>query len=368
MNTLNNVSYAHLRIHPDHQYEAKSLNGAGELLPVGSPSCFKLTLLTSLIFFILSQEVVAAPPIAFGGWAAGAGGVSAPCPASFECIVSVSDTDILQRTLRAANGDEYIQLIVTGQAVDGTSLIDESFIRINGGQGISLQQTMAQSGVDQFNAQTVLNLGWANTGGGPAIDITQTLISNSQGATLTDTFSYSVDQDVNGNVIGTFTDVTQVLTNAAGFSNITPTGQDIQKFVFRRATGVRNPSAGSATLGGAMGGMGGGGMGGGGGGMGGGMMGGGNGGTLSWNVNDDLQIVWIASICEGCGNGGGMGGGGGGGMGGGGMGGGSFGANFSYQALDNLSDAITPIATASIVSTNPFIWPDPPFGAQPTIP
>jgi len=63
-----------------------------------------------------------------------------------------------------------------------------------------------------------------------------------------------------------------------------------------------------------------------------------------------------------------MPGGGGGGGGGGGMGGGVFDATFSYQALDNMSDGAAAIATASVITTDPFTWPNPPFGAQPALP
>ena len=292
------------------------------------------------------QDAVAEPPVAFGGFTDTGGTITAPCPATFECIVGVNDVGILQRTLRAANGDEFTQLIITGTDSRGTTMVDESFIRMNSAlSGISLQQTIfdAAGGVDQLNARTVLNTGWANTAG-PAIDITQSLIS---GAEYSDTFAYSVDLDANGNVLGTYTDISQTLTNStAAFSNLTPpTGADVQKFVARRASGTRNPSAGSASLGRGMGG--------------GGMDGGG--GTINWNVGDDLQIVWIGMRCEGCGDGGG-------GMGGGGMGGGTFNVTFSYEMIDNLSDTISPIMTASIISTNPFVWPDPPFGVAPTGP
>ena len=98
-----------------------------------------------------------------------------------------------------------------------------------------------------------------------------------------------------------------------------------------------------------------------GGGMGDGMMGNGAGGTVTWNAGDDVQVIWIGQLCEGCQNGGMGGGGMGGGMGGGGT------TTFSYQSFDNLVDAQDPIATASIISTDPFTWPDPPFGTQPTL-
>jgi hypothetical protein len=76
-------------------------------------------------------------------------------------------------------------------------------------------------------------------------------------------------------------------------------------------------------------------------------------------------MTWIGQNCQGCADPalfGGMGGGGGGG--GGGMGGATTDVLYSYQTFDNLVDGADPIATASLAQTNPFDWPDPPFGPQ----
>ena len=83
------------------------------------------------------------------------------------------------------------------------------------------------------------------------------------------------------------------------------------------------------------------------------------GGTVSWRVGDEIQVIWIGQVCEGCQSGGMMGGGGGGG---GMMSGGS---SFSYQAYDNLSDSSAGIATRSISQTAPINWQTAPFGEQP---
>ena len=330
--------------------------------------CRKWLGLFYLLMFPL-EGIYAAPPTTFDNWNENAGAITAACPASFECIDGVNDNGILQRTLRAANGDEYIQLIVVGQEnLTGSLVTDESFIQVNSGgmNGISSKQTINQTGADQLNSQTILNTGWANTGGA-AVDIRQSLNTSYQGAGYSDSFVHITDQDANGNVTGTYTDISQTMLNSAQINGITPTGRDVQRFVTRRASGSRTASGGSATLpaaaGGQMGGM----MGGGGA-MGDGMQGGGAGGTVNWNAGDDVQVTWIGLLCEGCGSDGMMPGGGGGGGGGGGMGGGVFDATFSYQAFDNMSDGSAAIATASVITTDPFTWPNPPFGAQPALP
>jgi hypothetical protein len=178
----------------------------------------------------------------------------------------------------------------------------------------------------------------------------------------------TVHHDANGNIIGSYTDITQTILNSSILTANPSTGQDVQRFVNVRASGTRVPNAGSLTLAPVNNGGGMGGGGGGGGGMmstfGDGMIVGGQGGTVAWNTGDDIQITWIGLLCEQCGDGAGLaGGGGGGGMGGGGL----YDTTWSYQAFDNFVDAADPIATASILQTDPFTW-DPIFGAQPALP
>lgn len=318
--------------------------------------------------FLFGGLLHAAPPTTFDGWNENAGAITAACPTGFQCTESVNDQGILQRTLLSPTGEEYIQLIVSSTDQNGTVVTGESFIKAGGTtlNGISAKQIISQSGADQFDSQSILNVGWANDGTTPAVELSQNLTTNYQGIDYSHSFAFNADHDAAGNSIGTYTDVRQTLLNTSAIDpNITPTGQDVQTFVFRRANGSRVANAGQAVLpaaqGGQMGMMGGGGMGDG-------MAGGGAGGTLNWNAGDDVQVIWIGQLCEGCGDGAGMMDGGGGGGGGGMMGGGgTFNATFSYQSFDNLVDAADPISTASILTTNPFDWPDPPFGAQPTL-
>jgi len=82
-----------------------------------------------------------------------------------------------------------------------------------------------------------------------------------------------------------------------------------------------------------------------------GMAGGGPaGGTVAWSAGNEIQVLWIGQICQGCQTVAGMG-----------MGGGT--GNFSFQAYENLSSGAS-AQTRSIFSAAPFGW-NGVFGAQP---
>ncbi len=323
----------------------------------------------SIAALVFCGNAYAAPPVGFDGWSTNGGSITATCPAGFACIESTNDAGILQRDIRAPDGQKYIQLILSEQAADGSVTTSESFIKLNAPNGgIAAKQTYTQSGADTWNISSILDTGWANPSGTSAIQFNQSLVTNYLGVGYESTFSYSADQDVNGNKTGSFMDIWQRLTNSTALTTIVPTGQDVQTFVHRRASGTRVPSAGSATLPAANNGMGMGGGGMGGGGMGGGnpigtgMIGNGAGGTITWQAGADVNVTWLGQLCQGCRTQNGQTMGGGGGM--------MFvngDATFSYQTFDNLVDALPPIATGSIVSTSPFTWPNPPFGTQPTL-
>jgi hypothetical protein len=77
------------------------------------------------------------------------------------------------------------------------------------------------------------------------------------------------------------------------------------------------------------------------------------GGTVTWSAGDEVQVIWIGQLCQGCAQGGmGMGGAGGA-------------ATFSFQTYENISSGAPAAITRSILQTTPFTWNDPPFGAQP---
>jgi hypothetical protein len=143
--------------------------------------------------FIPVSGVFAAPPTDFNNWGQSLGVIAAPCPVTFECYDGISDDSIMQRTLLAPDGQEYIQLIVTGDdPATGTSITNESFVSRNSGlTGISSNQTITQISPDQFSASTNLNTGWANNTSGPAIQIDQSLVSSWQGVDYSSNFAYS---------------------------------------------------------------------------------------------------------------------------------------------------------------------------------
>jgi len=307
------------------------------------------------------------------------GNINSPCPTGFTCSPNgISDPGILQRAITDANGLEYIQSIITDIYGINTTASSESLVRVGGRNGISASQSMESiDGTGFIISNAEINTGWANTGAVPAIalnqsfDLTYLTVVQTGGS-----FTYEADFDQSDNIIGEYVDVTQRVENSSLLSANPTTGLDIQTAVYRRASGTRVPTAGSIVLPSSMGmmggGMGGGGMGGDG--MGHGMMGNGNGGTGTWGAGEEITLFWVGQICDGCIDGGmmggGMGGGGGGGMGGGGHGGGGMGGGgdviFSYQLFDNLSNALTPIASLTLQSADPFDW-DPAFGPQPTL-
>jgi hypothetical protein len=331
------------------------------------------------------QGALSAPPIAFDGWS-GSDNIQSGCPGGFSCSDEVSDTGMLQRTLTAGDGAQYIQLIVAGSdSQTGSQSSTESFIAVSGigasSGGLSAKQLVFQNSNENIDAQTTINTGWADSGSEASIDMTLSNSYDYQGATITLAFVHRSDLDANGDTIGSYTGVDQTLTNTSQVTDSQVSGADQIRFATRRASGTRN-TGGSLSIPGVV--QGGDGMMGGGDGMmgqdgnfGDGMIGGGAGGNVSWSAGDDVQMSWIGQRCEGCvlqddgmmGGGGGMGGGG---MGGGGMGGGDMGLGgpdvlFSYQTFDNLSDGDSAIAGASISQTDPFDW-DSNFGPQPNGP
>lgn len=318
----------------------------------------QLSLLGLVSSTISSTTTLAAPPTAFGGWGQNGGVVSGNCPSNFVCADTISDQGIMQRSLTDANGKRFFQTVVYDQAADGTTLSSESFVQGNNAPlgGISLKQVMGMTGTTTINSETIINSGWAApSGSGSHTYITQDLSDNSyNGVTYTDSFMFESSQDSNENTVGYYLDIRQEVIDSAG--NATPpdgsiiegslsgtaSGQDKHVFVTRKASGIYVPGSGSASLP-ASAGMGG-------------MMGGGGqtGGTVSWQVGDEVQVLWIGQVCEGCQTGGMMGGGG--------MGGG--GSAYSYQAYSNLSDGTT-AATQSLSGTSPTNWVSDPFGATP---
>lgn len=295
--------------------------------------------------------VYAAPPMAFDGWKNGTGGITATCQTGYNCRLNAIDKDMMQRIIVAPNGKKYVQTVVdsTAATADKTRLQLESFVFSGNstGDGIAAKQTVTTPGVDSLATTVTLNTGWADSADSPSVKIEQLQKSGSKNPVgYASRFLYEGNLDSKGNTTGYYLAIRQEVTNSTKIGGTTSTtGKDIHVFETRKAGGDR-VVAGSASLPAAAGGMGG---------MGGG--GGPTGGSVSWKNGNEVQVIWIGQICEGCANQGGM-------MGGG-MGG-TTGTNpFSFQAYDNLSDSAAAIASRNF-STSPINWQTQPFGAAPT--
>jgi len=311
--------------------------------------CLRHSSISLLGTLIYSSATYSAPPIPFDTWTQTAGIVSATCPANHTCTDSVNDDGILQRLVKTDTGEEYIQFILYDENANGTVYKNENFINAstNTNGGIASKQSLTQTAPnDQLTSSAIINTGWANEPGvTPAIRLTQSQTMSFGTVGYSSNFSYEADDDAAGNRTGDYLEITQRLSGSGAITGPVTPGTDIQKFVSRRATGSRVPTAGQITLPGT-GGFGGGGFGGGGGGA-----QSAQGGTENWQAGEDISITWIGQLCDAC------------------VGQGRQIArtNFSYQTFDNLVDANDPIATLSRAQTDPFTWVDPTLGTQPIL-
>ena len=322
---------------------------------------FLLGLLSSAV-----QTAFAAPPTAFDKWSQGSNGLSSNCPSNFTCSDTIADKGMLQRTLIDNNGKRFYQTVIYDKMADGTTLSSESFVLGNNlGDGISTKQVLHATGKTTISSESIIDSGWATSSGkGSVTKINQQLSDSSlKGVGYTDSFIFESTQDANENTTGYYLDIRQEVTDSSGTTppsgsiiegNLSgpSSGQDKHVFVTRKASGIYVPGSGSVSLPSPSG-------------MGG-MMGGGStlsGGSVSWKSGDEVQVLWIGQVCDGCQNAGGMMGGGGGGMGGGGGTGGN--AVYSYQAYSNLSGNNS-ASSQSLSSTSPLNWNSSIFGAKPT--
>ena len=227
-----------------------------------------------LVSVLIAPVTIAAPPIPFDRWSAsGNGTITATCPGGFTCNDNVTSDNMLQRILiNNANNQTYIQVLLADGAVNNTGrLVYESFTNAsdNSASGISSKMLINQTGAENLDYSVLLNLGWANSAGAPAIDFAQTVTDTyNAGVTLDYTFDYQQNQNTNGTATGYRYGIRETVRNSAALNG--SGNNDVWTFVLRRAGGSF-VNAGSATLPGAggMGGMGGaagGGAGGGGGG------------------------------------------------------------------------------------------------------
>lgn len=221
---------------------------------------FSIRLAFITLYFSLLPNAFAAPPTAFDSWG-GNGKITATCPTGFTCADNVTSDNMLQRILtRNSTSETYIQLIIQDGAVNDTGRFrQESFI--NGTSnlgGISSKTTINQTGTDNIDYTTTLNLGWANSTNTDAIDLNQTVTDNYQGVGFDYNFNYQQRQNAQGQTTGYKYGIRERVTNSSVLNGSNNGGQDIHTFVLRRAGGSYVTS-GSASLPASAGGMGGGG-------------------------------------------------------------------------------------------------------------
>lgn len=297
----------------------------------------------------VAPAAIAGPPVSFDRWSANNGNITSACPSGYTCEVNVADDGILQRLIIDADGNRYIQQIISDSSASG-AMNAESFVNANQAQninGIALKQRVQSTlGNDVMDSLAVINTGWAITPGEASVVLHQTIDSSTEPSVgYHSSFDYRQNRNTAGNITGFAVDIRQDVTDSSQLANTTATGQDIHSFVMRRRSGDEVRSSGSVSLPSTGGG---------------GMMGDGGGpagGTMSWRTGDDITTIWIGQVCEGCQDSG---------MGGMGGMGGMSGSLFSYQAYDNLSDSAAAVATRSLNTTDPINWTSA-FGAQPSL-
>ena len=210
-----------------------------------------------LAFSLFSPSVFSAPPVAFG---------SSSCPSGFTCEDSVVSNGMVQQMLTDGGGSTYFRVTINdGVTNNGGSFFYDSFTNGSDGNtqgGISAKLDIRQTGVENMNYSTILNMGWANDSN-PAVDISQTITDRYQGGDFDYSFKYKQTQDNQGRMTGYYYDIYERVTNSSGTG-----GSVVHTFVLRRAAGdfVSRGSVSLASSAGG-GGMDGGGGGGGGGGM-----------------------------------------------------------------------------------------------------
>jgi len=288
-----------------------------------------------------SLNVVAGSPVAYDQWSNVGGVISATCPTGFTCEDGASDQGMMQRFItNVATGDRYIQQIIDDDMGSKGTMKLESFVYSSNSpvSGIASKQVITHNtALQNFDATILLNTGWANEGDNTVdihqfMDSTDTPVNNTY---YTDTFKFQEKRDqTTGERIGKYVDISQGQLNSTFIQGDGVTsGNDQYSFVNKIVSGTFNQSTATVSLADNFGG---------------GMMGSGGsgGGTLSWNVGDEIQVIWLGQHCDRCGT--------------------TNIIDFMFQSYENMS-------TGNIISgqagntTAPQNWEDPPFGAIPTL-
>lgn len=316
---------------------------------------------------LLPAGAVSDPPIPFGGWRVNNGAVTADCASTAQCSTPTVVPGMYQRELFGkSDGRQYVQTILTDPGANGSpgtgnlpgtlAFSSESFVlqggftsqfsnqqQVNGASstnvtnngGISVRQEVNDA-AKGFVSNVTINTGAAGTPASPNIVINQQLLAIPANQGVAGTFSYTANNDGNGNRTGFKLFIDQRV-DGASFSGGSGWGgssgsTDSNVFAYRQVAGNILTSSGTASFGNT-----GGGGGGGWGGMGS-FGSSSSAGSVSWVPGNDVKELWVAQ------------------------------PSFGFQTYDNLSDAKPAIAATSISSPGPFSWYTDPFGPKPALP
>ncbi len=297
---------------------------------------------------IMSGAALADPPANFDVWSVSSGTVSfgdydggtagvQTCPAGYTCGTPVTGSGFLQRqVVNNISGVQYFQTIVAPEGSTGApsalAFADETFVRV-GTTGVSGKQRALDSSLSGIETTdvltaTILNSGWA--AGGPTykdLEISQAITLTNNKATTPEVTLYNAftfnQNGTNAAPTGKFLDVTQGVLIEGDATIANNTGDDVQKFVMRQASGNLN---GSAHVLGAP------------------VLLPGVPSDVAWAATDDVKVIWVGQqmIKSGV-------------------------ESFRYQFYDNITSAAADsISDFEVGQATPFTWVNP-FGVSPTV-
>lgn len=289
---------------------------------------------------IMSGTAMADPPANFDVWSVSSGNISfgdydggtagtQTCPAGYTCGTPVTGSGFLQRqVVNNTSGVQYFQTIVAPEGATGAPaalvFADETFVRV-GATGVSGKQHALDSSVSgiettDVSTSTMLNSGWASGGVFKDLQISQSITLTNNKATTPEVTLYNGftfnQNGTNAAPTGKFLDVTQGVLIEGDATIANNTGDDVQKFVMRQASGNLNGAAhvlGSPVL----------------------LTG--NGGDVAWSATDDVKVIWVGQqmIKSGV-------------------------ESFRYQFYDNVTSAAADsISDFEVGQATPFSWVNP---------
>lgn len=289
---------------------------------------------------IMSGTAMADPPANFDVWSVSSGNISfgdydggtggtQTCPAGFTCGTPVTGSGFLQRqVVNNTSGVQYFQTIVAPEGATGapSALVfaDETFVRV-GTTGVSGKQHALDSSVSgiettDVSTSTILNSGWASGGTFKDLQISQSITLTNNKATTPEVTLYNGftfnQNGTNAAPTGKFLDVTQGVLIEGDATIANNTGDDVQKFVMRQASGNLN---GAAHVLGAP------------------VLLTGNSSDLAWSATDDVKVIWVGQqmIKSGV-------------------------ESFRYQFYDNVTSvAADSISDFEVGQATPFSWVNP---------